>query len=612
MSRPMDEATIPLADDFPAPDEAAWRALVDKTLNGADFEKRLVSRTADGIAVQPLYRPWEGSPLLEARPQVSADVHRPWDPRARVDHPDPARANADLLVELEGGAQSALISLDPSGRSGVAAADRDGFARLTEGVLLDLAPVALDAGWRGADAADWAAAAAKGAPFAPLAFHMDPIGALAERGPGPSPVGEAIASAARTGAGHAETYARASLFLASGRAVHEAGGTEAQELGFAAACAIAYARALVEAGLPMQEAFGRIVLGLAADGEYFTTIAKLRAARAIWARLTGACGVSAPAVIEARSSRRMLSRLDPWVNMLRLTAAGFGAGVGGADAVVLDAFTQPLCEAGDARPTAFARRQARNTQLILMEEAYLGRVSDPAGGSAFLETLTDQLARAGWAAFQRIEAAGDAVAALEDASLAAQVARARTAREADVARRKAGLIGASEFPNLHEAPVEVEAVDLTAFAASGGGSPLLPPWRAAEPFERLRARAAAMHPRPKVWLATLGTLADFSLRVGFARDLFAAGGIEAEVGSVEAYDPQAFPLACVCGSDRLYAEQGEAAARALKAAGARRIMLAGRPGDLEATMNSAGVDGYLVAGGDALQALTAALNAVED
>lgn len=609
----MDEALLPLADDFPPPNREAWLALVETTLKGAPFDKRLVSTTADGIAIQPLYRREPGAARLTARPAPSEDVLRPWDLRARVDHPDPARANADLLLELESGAKSALISLDPTGLNGVAVADAAGFARLTEGVLLDLAAVALDAGWAGPRAADWLAAAAKGAPFAPLAFHMDPVSAAAEQG-GVAELEHAIATAAKTGVRHAETYARATLFLASARAVHEAGGTEGQELGFALASGLAYAKALVEAGLGREEAFARIVLGVSAGGEYFVTIAKLRAARALWARLSAACGATGPAIVEARSSRRMLSRLDPWVNMLRLTAAGFGAGVGGADSVVLDAFTQPLSADGLSRPTAFARRQARNTQLILMEEAHLGRVADPAGGAAFLEALTEGLARAGWAEFQRIEAAGGVVAALTGGDIAGRVAQARAALEADIARRKAGLIGVSAFPNLAETEVEVEAVDAAAFALAGAlpsGGPLLPSWRAAGVFERLRERAAVATVRPKVWLATLGGVADHAARVGFAQSVFAAGGIVAESGPVEAYDAVRFPVAVICGSDALYAEQGAAAAQALKARGARRIVLAGRAGDQEAALCRAGVDAFVFAGCDVVEAVTAALDAAD-
>lgn len=607
------DEVISLADDFPAPSLEAWMALVGKTLAGAEFERRLVSRTADGIAIQPLYTPADAGPRLVARPQPNADPHRPWDLRTLVDHPDPARANADILHDLGNGANSILLRLDPTGERGVAVDSAVELGRALDGVLLDLAPVALDAGWMGPQAADWLATAAKSAPQAPLAFNLDPLSALAEAGASPGPIDAHLAAAARTAARHAETYPKASLFLASGRVAHEAGGTEAQELGFMAGAAVAYARALVEAGLPTSRAFTALTLGLATDGEYFMTIAKLRAARAIWSRLTQACGVDVPTRIEARSSRRMLARLDPWVNLLRLTAAGFGAGVGGADVVVLDAFTQPL-----GRPTSFARRQARNTQLVLMEEASLGRVADPAGGAWFIEQLTDQLARAGWAMFQRIEAAGGLDGALTSGLIDREVTQARAARERDLAKRKAGLIGVSEFPNLGEAEVEVESVDVAACARHApdmrqpGADTIcapLTPWRASAAFEALRDRAAGISPPPRAWLATLGAPADYAARAGFARNLLAAGGIATEAGSVENYPGEAAPLVVLCGPDALYEAEGIPAARALKAAGAIRVELAGRPGSLDTELTAGGVDGFLFAGDDAVAALTRLIDA---
>jgi len=227
--------------------------------------------------------------------------------------------------------------------------------------------------------------------------------------------------------------------------VHEAGGGEAAEVAFAAAAAVAYAKALVRAGRPMAEAFGRITLGLAADGDYFVTIAKLRAARAVWARIATACEADATARIEARSSRRMLTAKDAWTNMIRLTAAGFGAAVGGADTVILGNFTDAL-----GLPTEFARRQSRNTQLVLMEEAHIGRVADPAAGSGYVEALTDQIARAAWNDFQAIEAAGGIVAALTAGNVARQVEAAKAARP------DPKIIGVTAFPPTHETPVEVE------------------------------------------------------------------------------------------------------------------------------------------------------------
>jgi methylmalonyl-CoA mutase len=603
-----------LAREFPAPPREAWLALVEKTLKGAPFDRRLVATTPDGLRIEPLYTAADAPNRLAARPAPAADAERPWDLRTVCDHPDPARANLDALKDLENGAASILLRIDPTGRAGVAAPDQDGLGRALAGVLLDLAPVALDAGLLGPQAANALAVLAKGAPEAPLAFHLDPLSAFAEAGESPGPIESHLISAAQTAARHAPAYPKASLMLASGRVVHEAGGSDAQELGLMAAAAVAYAKALTRAGLGIEEAFGRMVLGLSADAEYFGGIAKLRAARAIWARLAEACGVSVPARIEARSSRRMLSRLDPWVNLLRLTAAGFAAGVGGADTVILEPFTTPL-----GRPSELARRQARNTQLVLMEEAHLGRVADPAGGSWFLERATDDLARAGWAFFQAIEAAGGLIAALESGMVAEAVGAVREQRAADIARRKAGLVGVSEFADLDEAAVAVEAVDAEAFArpvdlrlpGPDGRCAPLAPVRLSEPFEALRQRARALSPAPRAFLATLGSASEFTARAGFARNLLGAGGIAAVADEASAYDGSA-PVAVLCSSDERYAAEAAPAARALKAAGARRVLLAGRAGEDEAALRSAGVDGFVHAGMDVLAALDQLLALYEE
>ena len=452
---------LPLASDFGAPTRDQWLSLVEKTLKGQTFEDALVKRTGGGVALQPLYTA-QDAPAAGVRDLAARDAARPWDLRTTVAHPDPVRANADILKDLENGAASVLVAIDPTGKAGVAVGSSETLGRVLGGVLLDLAPVALDAGFLGPKAADWLGALAKGGPEAPLAFHMDPLSAFAATGASPGPVESHLISAATVGARLAATYPKASLMLATGRVVHEAGGTEAQELGFAAAAALAYAKALVRAGLSVDDAFGRIVVGVSTDGEYFTDIAKVRAARAVFARIAAASGSTRVlAKIEARSSGRMLTKKDPWTNLLRLTAAGFGAAVGGADSVILGAFTDAL-----GLPTAFGRRQVRNTQLVLMEESHLGRVADPAGGTWYLEKLTDDLARAAWAEFQAIETAGGAIEALADGSIAARIATAREARQAGIATKAEKILGVTVFPNADDKPVEIETPEAGVFATT--------------------------------------------------------------------------------------------------------------------------------------------------
>ncbi len=483
--RGLSGTTLTLADDFAPPAREAWLKLVENTLKDQTFEEALVRQTPDGIAIQPLYTS-ESAPTV-VRDLRARDADRPWDLRMAVAHPDPKQAGAEGLKDLENGAASLLVAIDPTGRDGVAVGSADDLAKALDGVLLDLAPVALDAGYLGPKAADWLGALAKAAPNAPLAFHMDPLTTFARTGASPGPIESHIVSAATVGARLAQTYAKAGLFLATGRAAHEAGGSNTEELAVMAAGALAYAKALVRAGLSMEEAFSRIVVGVTVDAEYFTGVAKIRAAREIWARITGACGVDVPARIEARSSHRMLAKADAWTNLLRLTSAGFAAAVGGADAVVLGTFTDAI-----GLPTAFARRQARNTQLILMEESHLGRVADPAGGAWYIDTLTDQLAQAAWGGFQAIEGAGGIAKALEAGLVAGAVNATRDAQSAAYADKSRKILGVTVFPNADDRRPEVAAVDPAAFAIAGpevrlpgpdSACPALTPMRFAAAFE---------------------------------------------------------------------------------------------------------------------------------
>ena len=482
----MSGPTLPLADDFAPPAREDWLRLVEKTLKGETFDDALVRRTADGLTIQPLYTA-ESAPGV-VRDLVPRDADRPWDLRMRVAHPDPRQASAEAVKDLEGGAASLLVVIDPTGQAGVAVGSADDLGKALDGVMLDLAPVALDAGYLGPKAADWLGTLAKAAPNAPLAFHMDPLTTFAQTGASPGPIESHIISAATVAARLAATYGKASLFLATGRAAHEAGGSNTEELAVMTASALAYAKAMVRAGLPMDEAFRRITLGVSLDGEYFTGIAKVRAARALWARLTEACGVSVPARVEVRSSNRMLAKADAWTNLLRLTSAGFAAAVGGADVVVLGAFTDAI-----GLPTTFARRQARNTQLVLMEESHLGRVADPAGGAWYLDTVTDQLAQAAWGGFQAIEATGGVVAALQTGAVAQAVHAGREAQAAAYADKSSRILGVTVFPNAQDKTPEVAVVDPDAFAVAGpdprlpgpdSSCPPLPPIRFAAAFEK--------------------------------------------------------------------------------------------------------------------------------
>ena len=427
---------------FPIPTPLEWREAAHKALKERPIES-LLHLDADQLVTRPLYAGATGvHPVFAPRPSDAEG--RAWDLRTQVEGDDAEAVNDAILTDLQEGAASVLLS-------GGVLADAATLERALDGVALELAPVALDAGFAGVEAADALAAVAKGSPRAMLRFHLDPISAFAQAGGSPRGIDDDLNAAAKAAVRHSGVYPDASLFLASGRVAHEAGGSAAQELAFAASSAVAYVKAAVAAGLSVEAALKGVVVGLSVDQEYFDALAKVRAMRLIWANLSRAFGVETQAVIEARSSRRMLSARDPWPNLLRLTAAGFAGAVGGADVVVLDGFTRAT-----GRPDAFARRQARNTQLVLMEEANLGRVDDPAAGSWYLDARTHDLAQAGWTEFQTIEAEGGIIGALKGGVIQPRIARARAVREAALKNGAAQIIGVTKFvdPDPRQAPVE--------------------------------------------------------------------------------------------------------------------------------------------------------------
>ncbi|TVR10592.1 MAG: methylmalonyl-CoA mutase [Salinarimonadaceae bacterium] len=627
----MTHATIDA--DFPAASREDWMRLVEGVLKGADFEKKLVSRTADGLRIEPLYD------KADPAPQPGRAEIAPWGVCQRVDHPDPGEANALALDDLEGGADWLAI-VTPQARAargfGLRIGSLGDLDRALDGVLLDLIGLRLDAGPAGRQAAALLLAHARRKDVAisqlKADLGLDPIGSAACAGGFSAPWETVAARCAQTARALADTGFAGTTFMADGRPLHEAGGSEAQELAGVLASGVAYLRALEAGGVSLDEARRSLAFLLVADADQFMTIAKLRALRRLWARVEDASGLTPePIRLHAETAWRMTSRRDPWVNMLRGTIAAFSAGLGGADCVTVTPFTAAL-----GLPDGFARRVARNTQHILLQESNLWRVADPAAGAGGYEALTQGLCEEAWTIFQGIEAEGGIVAALGSGSLARRVAATRAARAKAIASRRAPITGVSEFPHLGEAPVDVamaappapwnpapapaiddfarmveEAESLAVFAAppSPAFEPL-PETRDAAPFEAMRDRSdaalAASGSRPRVFLANLGGLARFNARASFARNAFAAGGIEAvgeegfedDAALAVAFTASGARLACICSDDEAYAERAASAALALKGAGCRRVCLAGRPGDLETALREAGVDAFLSAGCD--------------
>jgi methylmalonyl-CoA mutase len=449
-----------------------------------------------------------------------------------------------------------------------------------------------------------------------IRFGHDPIGAFAQQGVSDLAWRDLAPRFAAHVAGLAAAGFKGPFAVADGRVIHNAGGSEAQELAFALATAVAYLRALDASGTSLEQARGMISFRLSADADQFLTVAKFRALRQLWAHVEEACGLAlAPPFVSAETAWRMTTQRDPYVNMLRATIAVLAAGLGGADAISVLPYTAAI-----GLPDRFARRIARNTQLVLIEESNLARVADPAAGSGAIEALTRQLCRAAWAQFQDIEAEGGAASALERGLIQRNVAAVRSERQKAVATRKVALTGTSEFPNIDEPPIsvlDVPQVTVSPLPPNVTAEPLVA-IRLAQPFEQLRDASdrilAATGSRPKVFLANLGTPADFTARATFARNFFAAGGIEAVTREGDA-SPNAIAaafrasgaaLACLCSSDTVYQRHAAAAAKTLSTAGARHVYLAGQPRDREAALRAAGVQSFIYAGCDVLATLRAA------
>jgi len=611
--------TVALAAEFPPATYAQWRKLVDDLLKGENFEQRLQSRSADGLVIEPLYEREPAASSLAGR-----TPGKPWQVLQRIDHPDPAMANRQAIEDMQGGADGLVLV-----GAGCACAhgfglnvDVDALGTALEGVPLD-GSIALefDLGPQ-VDLPEFAAntfaanVSRRGIAPESLRFGFDPLGGALSDGHGDVPLRELGPYVGRVATGLAALGFRRGLFKADGRVVYDAGGTEAQELAFVLAVAVFYLRALEAAGITLDDARRMIFFRLTADTEQFLTIAKFQALRRLWQRIEESCGLTPqPAFVSAETTWRNMTRNDPQTNILRATIAVFAAGIGGADAVTVLPYT-----AAHGLPDSFARRIARNTQLVLIEEANLARVNDPMAGTGWHSDLADKLARAAWSQFQEIERAGGAAAALQQGLIQDKVTAARATLEHDMATRRRTLVGANDYANLGEAKVPV--IEIAARTRAPGASPARPvefpriaPMRLAQPFEALRDASdrmlAAGGARPRIFLASLGTVADFTARATFAKIFFAVGGIETvdveEFAStdelVQHFAISTTKFACLCGTDAAYTRDGVGVAKSLRAAGATQLYLTGRPQGLETDLVAAGVSTFVHAGSDVLAIL---------
>lgn len=612
VQKPSDGAAAGVVDS----DLDRWRSAVagvlakttkkDPAELGTEPERLLDSPTYDGFPIRPLYTSRDDltEPALPGRwPFVRGgdalrDVKAGWKVAEvyPADGSAAAEANGAILLGLTQGISALVLRI---GEGAVAPSE---LPALLDGVYLDLVPLVMhtDGAAYGATVEELLAMLARldddQRSRLSVDLAADPLTApLAGRA---APCLEEVVGRAEQVLGF-DGHVR--MITVDGPTFHNLGANATWELGAAVAAGVAYLRHLVDAGLSTSAALGLISFRFAVDDDQFQSIAKLRAARQLWARVAEVVGDpdSGAATVIATTSLPMMSQRDPWVNMLRTTVAAFAAGVGGADIVQVHPFDVAIDGGFPGTARSFSRRIARNTQLLLLEESHIGRVLDPAGGSWFVEDLTRELAEQAWAHFQDIEARGGFEAAREH--IGTQIAEVAHRRADDIAHRRTAVTGVNEFPNLSEVPLPQ-------------GNPLPSVRRYGADFEALRNRSdeyLEKHgARPKAILLPLGPLAEHNIRTTFTSNLLASGGIEAvnpgplEASGIGAAVAEAgvTEVAVVCGTDKRYADEASAAIDAAKAAGVKYVLLAG-PEKAVADAPSK-PDGHVTAKIDAVQTLS--------
>lgn len=679
------------SEEFAKQSYAAWRELAEQDLKGAPFEKRLVTRLLEGIAIQPLYVSELTAPNEAGFPGLAPYVRgstalgsaqRNWLIIQEHRHADPKAANAAILEDLRHGVDAVLVRLaprtvDPTPGSacgcggGTLVDDIDQLDTLLREVNLAEVAVQVAGGTGYYSAAAALAALQERRGIEPSkrrgAFNVDPLGALAARGISYRNAEAALAEAAELAVITSSQFPGMTALSVSTMAYDNAGAHAVQELAAAIATGVEYLRACEKLGLTPELACGQIVFSLSVGCDQFLEISKFRALRALWNRVLEASGVAADQrkiTLHARTSRRVLTKRDPWVNLLRASIGCFSAAVGGAEQITVLPFDDAI-----GQSDSFARRVARNVQVVLAEESQIGRVEDAAGGSFYVETLTKELAERAWASLQSIEKEGGMLAALRSGSFKKAIDATHEQRQKDLAKRKVPITGVSEFPALREQPVVRAEEDTTsleraitenrakrdaqanikslvsAVASSSGQSRFKAAVAAlgagasrgavevalggtkenieqfhlrrfAAGFEKLRdvsdAAQQSKGQRPQIFLANMGPIAVHTARAGYAQNFFEAGGFETVKNdgfataeeAVAAFKASGCGLAIICSSDAWYETGAAAVAKALKQAGVKTLFLAGNPGAQEQAYRDAGIDKFIFMGCDVLATLT--------
>lgn len=674
-----------LLDEFEQHTYEQWKEAAVNLLNGAPFEKLLITKTYEGFSLDPIYmrKDVESLPQVQDFPgfgsrargaRASGYNSRSWEISQEIAESTPERFNAVARKELENGQTELNVWFDlptrcgwqdsgagwgVAGVCGFSMMDRTAFAQAFEGIHLDYVSIYLRSGLAAGPLASlfFAYLQEKGIGVKNLrgSIDCDPIGWLVETGELPGGLAARYDEMAALASYCIEEAPGFQCVSVQGHAYHNAGGASYQELGLVMSTAVAYLRALSERGIDLNKVAPRFRISLTVGPNFFLEIAKLRAARMLWSRITEAFGIepqNRTFHLHARTGLWNKTSLDAYTNILRVTTEAFSAVVGGCDSLHIGAFDEVFREVGD-----FSRRVSRNIHHILGEECDLAQVIDPAGGSYAVEVLTDRLYRAAWSYFQELEGAGGMPKVLEEGLPQKQIAAVREEKLQNIARRKDSIVGINNYPNVTE-KIAVEngtggesgelkttpsgvgggqAVDLTELRKASGSArmeaavvaalegaslaALTEAWgatgealrcealkimRASEPYENLRRAAAAFALRtgtaPSILQLNMGPSRRYRARADWTSAFFTVGGLltlsDQDFESVDEAVARAAqsraPFAVITSDDENYTEVVPELARKLKElVPGLHLLLAGAPGENESLWRDAGVDDFV-------------------
>ncbi len=591
--------------EFPDVYKEAWKEQAIADLKGADFDKKLVWNTLEGISLQPYYDQADLNTLDYLKKFENCFVNtsdgtqglRAWANLETIRVEDEAEANTIALEALNAGADGVLFDItDKPGADLKILLRNIALLHASIGFIVNAKATELVQAYFASDALqDRSVQGLMGS------IHYDPIYHYITEGQSLDGAFESLQSLIDYSDQAEHFYGltvKSAAFL-------DAGSNTVQELAFTLAMAVEYIDRLTELGVPAEKIFRNLQFSMATGTTYFFEIAKLRALRVLVYQVAKAYGLDSfnPGTIPIHSHSAIWTKtiFDPYVNMLRNTTEAMSAIIGGCNSISIAPYNERF-----ARPTALARRIARNVSVMLKEESYLNKVADPSAGSYYIETITDQLVSKAWELFKEIEAKGGFLRAFDQGEIKNRVDAVKNERMKLISSRREVLVGTNQYPNLKE---RMDPDSVVHAAQQPGAANLLKPHSAAQEFETLRLdteRFVKKHgeeKRPKVYLTPVGNNAAMrTARAMFSSGFFGCANFEVVEGTPSESLDETLEKAMIynadiyviCGSDDDYATLGkEIAASFKKQKSDRQLVLAGYPADIVEELKAAGFDAFI-------------------